>query len=121
MNKLQTISISMLLTASVAVMANESIDTQIQKIKNASPSQRVELMNQFKKKLQKMNQEQREEAISALRTSNRPSMQNQVQNHQNDLQMNMINNTQQMNQKQTMQQWNKMGKPSHNLTNNPMK
>ena len=125
MNKLQTLSISMLLTATIAVVADESIDAQIQKIQNASPAKGVKLMNQFKQKLRQMNQEQREDAISKLRASNKPALQDNVQNNQNDSQLNIMNNTQQMNQQQIMQQWNKMGQPAGgfqpgNPIHNPM-
>jgi len=46
--------------------SKERITKEIIKIKQASPSQRVELMNKFKKKMALMNETQREEAVSLL-------------------------------------------------------
>ncbi len=43
-----------------------SVDTQIQQIQNASPSERVELMNEFKQRVMTMNQEDRQAAIKEM-------------------------------------------------------
>lgn len=45
----------------------ENIDTKMQKIREATPTQRVKLMNELKKEIALMNQDQRNEAISELR------------------------------------------------------
>ena len=45
------------------------IDAQITQIKNAPPQERVKLMNAFKVQLSKMNETQREKAISTLRAT----------------------------------------------------
>ncbi|WP_300368917.1 hypothetical protein [Hydrogenimonas sp.] len=47
------------------------IDREIAKIKAAPPEERVKLMNEFKRKLFKMNQEERSEAIQRLKHSMR--------------------------------------------------
>ncbi|WP_297442229.1 hypothetical protein [Sulfurimonas sp.] len=46
-----------------------SIDAQIQQIKNASPDERVELMNEFKQRVMTMNQEDRQAAIKEMQAS----------------------------------------------------
>ena len=45
------------------------IDREIEKIKMAPPEERVKLMNEFKRRLFKMNQEERSAAIEHLRSS----------------------------------------------------
>ena len=45
-----------------------NIDQQINRIKNAPPQERVQLMNQFKLQLATMNQNQRADAIKGLRS-----------------------------------------------------
>jgi len=46
---------------------NQSIAQKIKEIKNASPMQRKELMNSFKKELAQMKREERADAISQMR------------------------------------------------------
>ena len=46
-----------------------NIDTQIEKIQNSSPSERVKLMNQFKQELSQMNQLDRQAAIEKMQSS----------------------------------------------------
>ncbi|GEM_PF-1547087 len=53
--------------ANVSVNSEGGIDAQIEKIKNADPSKRRELMNRFKEELAAMNREERMEAITKLR------------------------------------------------------
>ena len=44
------------------------IDAQIQEIRTASPEMRVQLMNEFKKRLAQMNQSERSDAIKSMQT-----------------------------------------------------
>lgn len=44
----------------------ESISEQIEKIQNASPQERVELMNRLKLQIAQMNEAEREEALKTL-------------------------------------------------------
>lgn len=62
-----------------------TIDEQITQIENAPEQERVQLMNQFKLRIQNMNQEQRDAAITQLQTR----MQTRVQDRtaQQELQM----------------------------------
>ena len=50
----------------LGLAADATIDAQIEKIQNAPAQERVKLMNEFKQQLASMNQEQRQEAISAM-------------------------------------------------------
>jgi len=58
-----TTTLVLLGTLTLGLAADATIDAQIEKIQNAPAQERVQLMNQFKKQLATMNQEQREEAI----------------------------------------------------------
>lgn len=106
-NKLVAIAIIGSLTA---VFAEATVDEQIQEIKNAPAQERVQLMNQFKVRLRSMNEADREQAISALRTQT--MQQQQTKNMQEDSQLRERNQIEQMNQVRTMNQWKAMGKPN---------
>ena len=58
--------ILMLLGNLTFAMAELSIDQKIQNIKNASPEKRVQMMNQFRLQMAKMNQQDRMNAIKKL-------------------------------------------------------
>lgn len=64
-----------LLGSATLALAEPSIDAQISAIKEAPAQERVEMMNQFKQRLSTMNEQERSEAITALRTQ----MQNRTQ------------------------------------------
>ena len=94
------------------VFADTSIDAQISAIQNANPSQRVKLMNQFKRQLSTMNHEERNSAISAMRAKMHANKQNKMhsgmqrhapkqQGHKQEMQM---QHGEHMNQMQNMQQ-----------------
>jgi len=77
------------------------IDAQIQQIRTASPEMRVELMNEFKKRLVQMNQSERMTAIKSLQTKPQVedfnSMQNktmQIDTHKDIMQYQNINQEQ---------------------------
>lgn len=91
--------------------ADESIDAQIQEIKNAPPQERVKLMNKLKTQLANMNAEQRSEAISKLRTQSRT--QNRVQSTHSD-NMQQMQGINRMNQKQVGDKLHKYDKPAGN-------
>ena len=63
-----TTTLVLLGTLTLGLAADATIDAQIEKIQNAPAQERVQLMNQFKKQLATMNQEQREEAIAKMQT-----------------------------------------------------
>jgi hypothetical protein len=62
------IFISLIFTISFSCATTLSIDEQIEAIKKAPESKRVELMNQFKRQLVLMNQEERTNAIARLKS-----------------------------------------------------
>jgi hypothetical protein len=101
-----------------AVFAEATVDEQIEAIKNAPAQERVQLMNQFKVRLRSMNEADREQAISALRTQTQQQTRTQAQtqqqtkNMQEDSQLRQKNQVEQMNQVRTMNQWNSMGRPN---------
>ncbi len=53
--------------AVTGAVGRESVDAQIEAIRNADPRMRRELMNAFKRRLAEMNRKERMEAISRLR------------------------------------------------------
>lgn len=55
-------------TTSTKTVSKVSVDAQIEKIKNAKASERVALMNEFKKQVMTMNAEERQAAISEMQT-----------------------------------------------------
>jgi len=63
-----TTTLVLLGTLTLGLAADATIDAQIEKIQNAPAQERVQLMNEFKKQLMAMNQEQRDEAISKMQT-----------------------------------------------------
>ena len=48
-----------------------SVDTQIQKIRSASPQERVKLMNEFKLRVSQMNREERSHILKKMQTKMR--------------------------------------------------
>lgn len=58
-----------LLLFSAALFGVESINEQIEAIKNAPPSERVELMNRLKTQIAAMNEDDRSNALNALQQS----------------------------------------------------
>lgn len=85
---------------------NENITQKIEAIKNAQPMERRELMNDFKKDLAQMNEEERAKAISLMREDNTDSVKTQKKSHiksmAQDAQMKSI---QHMGQKEQMNQF----------------
>ena len=55
--------------STISLYAGNSIDREISKIKSASPKERVRLMNELKRRIFKLNREQRIRAIRKLRKS----------------------------------------------------
>jgi len=65
-----------------------SVDAQIQEIQSAQPKERVKLMNAFKERLFKMNQEERVAAISSMRAKmNHKNTQETEELHTTQMQM----------------------------------
>ena len=92
-----------------------TVDQQITAIKNAPAEERVRLMNQFKVRLSTMNEEQREAAITQLRTQTQTQTRTESGNGEGDQiqtrtmtqersRLNEMQQTQQMNQMQQMNQ-----------------
>jgi len=48
----------------------QDLDAEMQKIREASPQERVKLMNQLKRRIANMNQNERNDAIHKLRSQN---------------------------------------------------
>lgn len=110
MNRIQWAIWGALLAGSFAQLnADESIDDQIAEIQKAPAAERVQLMNQFKKKLANMNEEEQIKAMTQMRerlqsrnqsrTGNAASeAAREAQKRMNQLQR--MNQIQQMNQMQ---------------------
>ena len=108
-----------LLFITTTLLSNDStpasIDTQINAIKNANPSKRVELMNAFKLRVSQMNQKERSNAISAIQGKMHLKGHTQRREHTSNMQMqenSNIMNHQNMNQHQAGNQ------VSHRSANN---
>ena len=61
------IVISIMILTTISLYAQD-IDTQMQKIREASPQERVQMMNSLKRQIVQMNEAQRNEAIAQLRS-----------------------------------------------------
>ncbi|MDF1876301.1 hypothetical protein JHD47_00540 [Sulfurimonas sp. SAG-AH-194-L11] len=98
-----------------------NIDAQIQQIRTASPAMRVELMNEFKKRLVQMNESERINAIKSLQTKPQVedfnSMQNktmQIETHKDIIQYQNMNQEQSVHQEsQKNNNNNHQGHKSH--------
>ena len=66
--KFNTLSLFFIIAMSSSVFAN-SINEQIETIKNAPPAERVELMNRLKTQIAAMNEEDRSNALNTLQES----------------------------------------------------
>jgi len=66
--------LALLLIGSSFVMA-EDIDIKMQKIREASPQERVKMMNALKREIATMNKNERDATISALQAQNRSKQQ----------------------------------------------
>lgn len=112
MNTVTKISLILLMAGSSIVSAQDSVDAQIQEIKNAPQQERVRLMNQFKLRLSEMNQEDREAAVALMR---KETLQSQSKNSDGDSQIrhrhqiNQMSQVEQMNQVKAKEQYNTMG------------
>lgn len=67
--KTLTLTVSLLLIGSLSLASAATIDEQITAIVNASPQERVELINAFKTEVAAMNEQERAAAIAQLRSS----------------------------------------------------
>jgi len=79
----KTLCLSFLM-GSAALYANEqlSVDQQITAMQQATPKERVKLMNQFKQQLATMNAEERAKSISQLRAQMQHKAQHDTKEHQ---------------------------------------
>ena len=66
--KLVRIGITVVLINVSILIASDSVNEQIQAIQKVSPQERAQLMNKLKIQIASMNEEERADAISALRT-----------------------------------------------------
>ena len=109
MEKIQSFIIGILLSGSFSqLLAEDSIDHQINAIQKASPQERVQLMNKFKMQLADMNEEERANAIIQMQERmqghpKRSSKEISMEKQQNKLQLYQAGQIQKMN---TMQQQN---------------
>ena len=97
----------------------DSIDMQIAAIKKAEPQERVRLMNAFKRKLIKMNQEQRIATIQKMQKAidAKKHMTNHTQNSLQHYEKNIhIDNTHDIHATQNMAQ-HQAAEQFHNVTN----
>ena len=83
--------------------AQSTIDAQLQAIHNAPASQRVEMMNQFKQRLAQMNEQERAEVITQMRSQMQKQHQMQDQKNSRLEQMKHSENMQRMEQMQQRQ------------------
>lgn len=68
--KIATITAGILLLGTLTLGISDTlIDAQIEAIQNASPEDRVELVNEFKTTIANLSEEERAEAIAQLRTT----------------------------------------------------
>ena len=126
---MKSIFIILLFGMFVSSYAESSIDVQIQKIRSAPPKERVQMMNALKVQLSNMNAQQRNEAISHLRTGTRV---NSHESHTNDTHQEMrkdsyqsdsmqdIHDVERMNQKQGEDQFMHEQENMDGTTNNYM-
>jgi len=90
----------LILLGSFSLLSAElSIDAQIQEVKNAPASERVELMNALKTRLSTMNAQERNDAISELRSQSRTQFRTRWGEVQSD-NMRQMQGMERMNQKQ---------------------
>lgn len=117
--KIFTNAVLLLTLSSTLLIAEPSIDTQIQEIRNAAPSERVELMNELKMRLSTMNSNDRSSAITQLRShmSSNANMENDTHSqgsfnsHMEGVQadnMRQIDGMERMHQKQAGDQYQHM-------------
>jgi len=59
-----------------------SIDAQIQKIRSASPQERVKLMNEFKLRVSQMNREERSHTLKKMQTKMGTRARQNINQHQ---------------------------------------
>lgn len=111
-----------LLGALTMGLAEDSIDVQIESIQTAPAQERVHLINEFKKQLATMNNEDRSQAIEKLQAKTRTQTKTQTRTRTQEMQMHnsteMIR-SQNMNQNQTANQYMKSNTQGSN-TNQKM-
>jgi len=98
-----------LLLGTVVLSANEqlSVDQQIAAMQQATPQERVKLMNQFKQQLATMNAQEREKSISQLREQMKHKEQQGTSQHQKT-EMHTEAQRDQMQQNEKMQRMEQM-------------
>ena len=67
MKKITTI-LAIVVTLTLGLAADAKMDAQIERIRNASATEKVQLMNEFKLKLATMNKAQRQKAIAKMQS-----------------------------------------------------
>lgn len=83
-----------LFTLSSSSLGAQELDLEMQQIREASPQERVKLMNQLKRRIAKMNQNERADAINKLRaqTANKQQNRKNINNQQFDNSHESFNN-----------------------------
>lgn len=123
--KIATIAMAALLLGMVPVMAEDvtttDVDAQIEEIQRAPAQERYRLMNQFKRQLAEMNEEERAAAIAKLQEQTQDQSRDRIRTEerlhegsgdriraQERMQERQMLQTQQMDQMQQTQQMNRM-------------
>ena len=94
-----TTTLVMIGTLTLGLAQDASIDSQIETIGKASAQERVQLMNEFKKRLSQMNENDRSEAIDKLQAKVRTRTQTRTRTQEMQ-----AKNTQEILQHQNMNQ-----------------
>lgn len=103
MKKVQSLILGVFLAGTLThASAEDSVDMQISEIQKAPSEQRVQLMNQFKKNLANMNEEDQIKAMTQMRERLQVRAKNNSANSAANIgtQMNQMNQIQHMNQMQ---------------------
>ena len=103
MNRIVLIGIIVSVSLFTSLLAVDSIDTQIAALQEASPAERVELMNTIKIQLSKMNDRERSAAIDQLRQKRGAA--GSMQRQQQMGTMGNMGRQEQMNQRQGLEQY----------------
>ena len=127
--KIAPIMMAALLLSGMPLMAEDvDVDTQIEEIVQAPAQERHRLMNEFKKRLSTMNEQERAEAISKLREQTRTTTRTQERLEEGEGEQvrtqnrtqERVQHTDQMNQMQQMNRMQEAAQPRGGMQQSPM-
>jgi len=103
---MKQLSIPLLLTilTTLSAESNLSIDQQIAAMRQATPQERVTLMNQFKQQLATMNAQERAKSISQLREKMQQKSAQEEQTMHNKVQQDQMQQSEKIQRMEQMQQ-----------------